>query len=296
MKTTPAFLSHYSAAAYWRVPHLDVVLAGLPVDGQLTHITHPKCGSRYFRSGYAPHSCTLRLPRHALVSVTAADSRSFKVASPELTFVQLAAHLSIHRLILLGLQMCAHPPGHPEEAITSLHRLTKHIKSARGHRGIQNAKRAIHYIENGSASIMESLAFMVLSLPHSLGGYGLGGAVFNFEIELDWESQARLGQNRCFVDLFYKDAKLAVEYDSFAFHNSPADLGRDAIRAGVLKRHGLEVLSLSTIQLYDRAACEDFAYNLASRIGKRLQIRTNKFRPMHSGLRDLLPVRPEPQL
>ena len=46
---------------------------------------------------------------------------------------------------------------------------------------------------------------------------------------------------------------------------------------------------MSTIQLYNKDACRDFAYNLAARLGKRISIRTEKFDKMHTVLRDLLP-------
>lgn len=62
---------------------------------------------------------------------------------------------------------------------------------------------------------------------------------------------------------------MAVEYESFAYHNSPSEQGKDAIRSAALERQGIGVMHLNTIQLYDREACKDFAYNLAARLGKR---------------------------
>lgn len=122
-----------------------------------------------------------------------------------------------------------------------------------------------------------------------MGGYGLKDAVFNFEIPLKGEARMRLGQNRCFADLYYRQAKLAVEYDSFAFHSSPMEQGKDAIRSGILERKGINMMHLSTIQLYDGAACKDFAINLAARLNKRVRIRAKQFDAMHSRLRNLLP-------
>lgn len=142
---------------------------------------------------------------------------------------------------------------------------------------------------NGSASVMESLAYMILTLPHALGGYGLNGAIFNYGIKLNQEARARLGQSRCFTDMYYKQAKLAVEYESFAYHNSPLEQGKDLVRSAVLERQGIDVMHFSTIQLYDCEACKDFAYNLAARLGKRIHIRTKRFDEMHVLMRELLP-------
>jgi len=197
--------------------------------------------------------------------------------------------LNIHRLILLGLQLCSHPPGNPSQAITTKQKLKTFLAKTSGHRGHIKALRAVKYIEDGSASVMESMAYMILTLPHALGGYGLDGAVFNHKIKLRDEASKRLGQKRCFTDLYYKSTKLAVEYESFVFHNSPSEQGKDVMRSAILARQGVEVMRLSTIQLYDKEACMNFAFNLASRLGKRIQIRTKKFGEMHVLLRALLP-------
>lgn len=212
-----------------------------------------------------------------------------KIASPELLFLQLASQLEIHRLILLGLQLCSHPPGKPSNAITTKQKLKTFLGKVSGHRGHKKAVRAVKYIEDGSASIMESMAFMILALPHVMGGYGLGDAVFNYEIKLKDDAVKRLGHKRCFADLFYDHAKLAVEYESFAYHNSPSVQGQDLMRDTTLDRHGIKVMHMSTIQLYNKDACKDFAINLASRLGRRIQIRTKKFDEMHLLLRALLP-------
>lgn len=212
------------------------------------------------------------------------------VASPELLFLQLASELSIHRLILLGLQLCSHPPGNPSAAITTKEKLKSFLSEAPGHHGQKKAWRASTYIENGSASIMESIVYMSLTLPYLLGGYGLRGAIFNYEIRLQGEAGKRLRQKRCFIDLYYKTAKLAIEYESFSFHSRPSEQGKDAIRSAILDRHGIEMMHLSTIQLYDKIAFADFIFNLSSRLGKRIQIRTEKFNEMNALLRALLPV------
>ncbi len=149
--------------------------------------------------------------------------------------------------------------------------------------------RAIKYVDNGSASIMESLVYMILRLPHALGGYGLDGAVFNCEIKLKSDAQVLLKQGCCIVDLYYKKAMLAVEYDSFTHHNTPSEQFKDVMRSDILKKLGVEVMHLSTIQLYNSKVCRDFAYDLAKRLGRRIQIRSKKFDEMHALIRALLP-------
>jgi very-short-patch-repair endonuclease len=278
------YLSNFSAAAFWNIPYIEAALGSeisMTTSADYTVSQHKE---RFRIDGKRVHSCGLALPAGAVVA------RNGKmVASPELLFLELACKLSIHRLILLGLQMCSHPPGRPSEAITTKRKLKAFIEKTSGHRGHRKAERAVKYLEDGSASVMESIAYMILTLPYSLGGYGLDGAVFNHEIKLKTETGKRLGQKRCFVDLYYKQAKLAVEYESFAYHSSPSEQGKDMMRAAMLERQGLNVIRLSTIQLYNRDACKEFANNLAARLGKRISIRTPKFNEMHMLLRAMLP-------
>ncbi|MGI6733982.1 MAG: hypothetical protein ACOX4J_07440 [Anaerovoracaceae bacterium] len=278
------FLSHLSAAIYWNVPYIEAVLGSEIAEAKTVDFTVTEISERFQVKGCTVHLCQTPLPRGAVVI-----RNGEAVASPELMFLQLAPKLSIHKLILLGLQLCSHPPGRPSQAITTKKKLTTFVSKASWHRGQLKALRALKYIEDGSGSIMESVAYMILTLPNALGGYGIGGATFNYEIKLNEQASKRLGQERCFLDLYYKSARLAVEYDSFTFHNTPSERGRDAIRSVILNRHGIEVMHLNTIQLYDKKACTDFASQLAFRLGKRIQIRTWKFDEMNTLLRTLLP-------
>jgi hypothetical protein len=282
------FISHFSAARHWNIPYIEAVLN--PVNSEAETVDYVdytvlNASKRYRKKGCNIYLCQRQLPPRA---VKLKDG--IMVASPELVFLQLASKLSIQRLILLGLQLCSYPPGLPAKSISTKRKLKAFPDKTKGFKGHSNASRAVKYIENGSASIMESITYMILTLPHALGGYGLKGAVFNYEIKLKEDAAKRLRQNRCFLDLYYESKKLAVEYDSFAFHGSPSEQGKDAIRAEILKNHGVDVMQLSTIQIYDREACSDFAANLAHRLGKRIDIRTNKFIEMNAHLRSLLPT------
>lgn len=277
-------MSHFSAALIWDIPYIESVLGLKANETGLVDITVLGQNARYQAKNKKIHSCDLPLPVGAIKSLSGK-----MVASPELLFLELASKLSIHRLILLGLQLCSHSPGNPYEAITTKQKLYKFLEKTPWHYGHRKAMRAVKYVENGSASIMESITYMILALPHSLGGYGLNGTIFNYEILVKSKARMRPGQVRCFTDLYYKKAKLAVEYDSFAYHNSPSDQGKDVVRSALLERQGVKVMHLSTIQLYDKDACRVFSYNLAVRLGKRIQIRTKKFDQMHALLRELLP-------
>jgi hypothetical protein len=224
------YLSHFSAAKAWNIPHIEAILGNEIKENSMNNITVFDQNSRFYINGKKVHSCKTPLP-----ACTVTIRNDMSVASPELLFLELASKLSIHQLILLGLQLCSHPPGQPSEAITTKQKLSAFLAKTAGHWGHQNAEYAVKHVENGSASIMESIAYMIMGLPHTLGGYGLNGAVFNYEIRLKDEAQCHLGQNRCFVDLYYKKARLAVEFESLAYHNSPSEQGKDLMRSEVQK-------------------------------------------------------------
>ncbi len=282
------YLSHLTAALEWNIPKLDVVFGKEDVDKrrnrQIIDITLVDQHMRSTKSEYIYHSCKKTLPRGAVVK-----KDDIFIASPELVFLELANELDIQRLILLGLQMCSHSPSNASEGITTKRKLKDFLGKTPGHYGHVKAERAIRFIENGSNSIMESILFMVLTLPYRLGGYGLSGTSFNHEVFLDSNSQRQLEQMRCYIDLYYTRSKIAIEYDSFKHHNTPAEQGKDSLRASALKRQGIDVIQMTTIQLYNEIACEDFVIDLASRLGKRLKHRTSDFQNTHSGLRKLLP-------
>lgn len=278
------YLSHFSAVQEWDIPNIESVLGFETEETGPDHTTVSLPNARLRTNSKRVHSCELDLP------IGAVTTRNDKVvASPELLYLELACRLSIHRLILLGLQLCSYSVG--GKPITTKQKLIKFLERTSWHRGHRKALRAVKYVENGSASIMESLAYMILTLPHALGGYGLNGAVFNHEIKLNKEARIHLGQNSCFADLYYKQAKLAVEYDSFTYHSSPSEQGKDMTRSAILERQGIAVMHYSTIQLYNREASKVFAFNLAARLGKRIYIRTKRFDEMHVLLRQLLPTR-----
>jgi len=297
------FISHFTAAYHWNIPYIDSVFDSKCISerqiNEITDITVTNQNSKFRDKKYRLHVCKLPLPKSAVIRC---DEKL--VASPELIFLELANHLDVHRLILLGLQLCSHPPGDPAKALTTKRKLKILLVKTGGHIGHKKAEHALQYIENGSASIMESLMYMLLSLPNRFGGYGLKDAFFNYEIKLNsttgyggkkvagsdaTRKYTKQKEKRYFVDLFYKKAKLSIEYDSFTHHSSPSAQGKDLLRATELEHQGIEVLRLSTIQLYNIDSFEVFVKNLASRLGKRIRIRNRKFDTMNKGLRGLLP-------
>ncbi|MDR1796342.1 MAG: hypothetical protein LBR44_02700 [Clostridiales Family XIII bacterium] len=298
------YISHRAAAEYWKIPNLEWILGdvngGARKDacegdgGNIGVKTRPsdvcffRAGSRFDVKGRVSHHSKLALPHGSILI----DGEGLWVASPELTFLQMAETLDTVRLVLLGLQMCGHSVGRPEMARTTKRKIAALVAQTGGHRGHRNAEKALKYLADGSGSIMESLAYMALTLPAIWGGYGLSGATFNHEIALTPGFARQLGQHCCFADLFYGKENVAVEYQSRAFHGTEEKQGKDLQRASVLERQGIDVMMLSTIQLYDKDSFRVFAENLAARLGRRLQIRAKCFGKQQAALRQLFPTKP----
>lgn len=108
------YFSYVSAAIHWNIPCLDVVIGREITECDVEEITVPDHSARFRRKGVKVHGCQLPLPANAVVS-----RNSIKVSSPELLFLEFARRLDMHRLILLGLQLCSYKPGQPSQALTT---------------------------------------------------------------------------------------------------------------------------------------------------------------------------------
>jgi len=181
-----AYLSHLSAAIHWEIPCLEAIPSLGCGAAPVREYTVGARKDAWRCKGEAIHLCEHALPDGAVL-----QRFGEWVASPELVFLQLAGRLTLPETILLGLQLCAHPPGNPEAAITTKENIAAFLGKTAGHKGHKQAAKAARHLENGSASVMESLAYMILTLPHTLGGYGIDGAVFNQPIELGTEARKR---------------------------------------------------------------------------------------------------------
>lgn len=197
-----------------------------------------------------------------------------------LVFLQMANKYNIYELIFLGIQICSFREN--RLPLCSVKDLKKCAEELKKHRGRRKALRALQYIKNGSRSPMETMLFMFLSLPNSLGGCSMPGIIFNKKIVMkDFKKMY-------FADLYFSSKKLVVEYDSYQHHDNKKSFSRDNIRAAELEAEGYELVSVKTAQLQEVSHFETLAKNIAKRIGYSLRVRTNKFIKGFIGLRDLL--------
>ncbi len=279
------YLSHWSAIKMYGSRYIHQIFKSELRDNTEEHYTVFSRKDLFFRKGCTIHLCSLPLPESHKQEL-----RGKSVVSPELAFVQVASSLDIHRLILLALLLCAKPDGALLKPITSKSKMIRKIKNLEHFYGKKKALRALQYVENSCRSPMEAILFMLLRLPYNLGGYGLSGAIFDYEVPLGLENAKTFRQWRVFADLFYKKARLFIEYDSKEFHSNQADLQRDIERTAAILRENYRVIHVRTNQVFDMYKFETVAQNIARIIGKRIRIgNRDEFIKMQLKLRTLLP-------
>jgi len=236
------------------------------------------------------------------------------VSSPQLCFFQMAAELSLVKLIELGCELCGayslpaisgHGNGDvsgrekadggrentqgqeygqtSDDASITLYGLpqltnTKALKAltARmaGVYGQKNAARALRYIADGSASPMETILFLFLTLPHKIGGYGLPIPELNMRIDLGKltrQGLQRADKAHYKCDLFWPDANVAIEYDSDQYHTGADRIANDSKRRFDLDALGIDVITVTKSQIRNAEEFDDMGKRIAKKLGKRLR-------------------------
>jgi hypothetical protein len=125
-----SYLSCLSAAIFWDVPHIETVIGRKITVYDVVEITVSDFNACFYTKGKRVYSCRVPLPDDAVIS-----QNGIRVASPELLFLEFARRLDIRRLILFGLQLCAHKPGQPYDALTTKRKLEVFLAKTPGHWG-----------------------------------------------------------------------------------------------------------------------------------------------------------------
>lgn len=199
------------------------------------------------------------------------------VASPELCFVQMAASLPMPRLVELGYEMCGgyarsfenRSSYFERRPITSVARLADAVARLDGTHGIKAARRALSLISDGARSPFEAIVAMLLSMPRSLGGFALEVPRMNRRVDLDAEARAVAKRAFLSCDLFWPRQRVDVEYDSRVWHSDAEKLAEDADRRTALDLMGVDMVTITTSQLFRAEAFRASAGLVARKLGRR---------------------------
>jgi len=313
------FISHRSALEFWRRSPAKVSLARKPRGKALPRKPRdskalPKAAERFTlplhilvgSDNARKVSCDLRshinagtFPRGSFVQ----GGTGLIMSSPELCFLQMASELSLAELIMLGFELCGtyriDKISEPDKGfrndlpLTNSAKLDSFIDRAIGHAGTKRARKALRYITDGSASPMETVLTMLLTLPYRLGGYGFPMPSLNYPLFIETNSRSISQKKKYVCDLYWPGEQIDVEYDSNAFHTASEKMKQDAKRRNTLSSAGVVSVTVTKDQLQSVSAFHDVAIVLSKLLEKRLQPPMPQFTARRIELREsVLPKTP----
>ena len=309
------FISHQSALEYWRHALAPYALAKTKL--RIKKLPDTTRGTKEL---WAADSLSLSKPLHILVgsdnarkttrtlrchiSTGVFPSGSFLratpnlvVSSPELCFMQMASELPFVALIALGYELCGgyrldrdtetEQGFRNDIALSSVAKLKTYAENTPKLKGRKTALRALQHITDGSASPMETILCMLLTLPYRLGGYGFPLPQLNHcvTVSASLGTNARAAQKaKLYCDLFWPSHRVDIEYDSDAYHTGSDRIAKDAIRRNALSSAGITVLTVSRLQIVRTDELYKVAEILCRLLDRRLKCPMPEFATHHEAL------------
>lgn len=252
-----------------------------PDEDNPLHIMVPRAGLRPQSAIYAGHLCKTPLPIDSVWRL----NFEISVASPELTFVQMAAVLSLPELIALGMELCgtyrrnavrpsAFASAEPrtlydQPQLTTVEKLRHFVASTSRMNGVKVAREALKYVRDYSASPYETIIYLLLCLPRRMGGYALPEPELNPVIVFSKRGRKHTVRRSARGDLFWRDAKLDLEYNGGTHEDTRA---ADSMRRKALERMGIEVIELTPDEANDAKLLHATALRIANSLGVRVRV------------------------
>lgn len=239
------------------------------------------------------HVCEHSLPGGAFHQLPGTNL----VASPELTFLELAQARSLWELVEVGNYLCSSFSIGDEgrgytgrrAQVTTMGRLSRFLDELPPHaRGVRRARQALEHVVELTASPMESQLAMHYRLPAELGGRGPFEIVANQEIKIDEHGQRLLDSGHLVGDLFLPRFGGDLEFDSFEFHTGRFRLDHTQARRNVLEAMGIKTVSATEGQINTLQKLDDFTWLLEERLGAPHPGYTREQRLAQFGLFDWL--------
>lgn len=203
------------------------------------------------------------------------------LASPELTFLQMARELDFDLLVLYGYELCGYfartsqDPGFVNcPALTSTARVAEYLDRLEALRrergegmpwGLGPARRALRYVRDRAASPEEAVVSMVLTLPCRLGGYGLPPAALNERVRLSAEAARLFGIDSFVCDLSWGGGRV-LEYQG-SQHKLRSRRSYDMRKGNVLVADGRSVVEMDRSMLSRQDLMDEVAKSVTRLLG-----------------------------
>ena len=250
---------------------------------------------------FRPRVYTGPTPDGCFVSI----GEGMAVSAPQYLYFQIAGEMPLAKLVQLGLELCGtytlplndeYSPGeettdkvlYNQPQFTNVKALKAFAARMKGVNGYKKISRALRFIADGSASPMETILFILLTLPYKLGGFGLPAPVLNRRIDIENPAKRGTRKTQYKCDLFWPKAHVAVEYDSDFYHTGADRIARDSKKRLDLEAHGVTVIPMTSRQIRNPDELEKLARLIARRLRKRLQYKNPQFKKAQRELRSLL--------
>ncbi|MCL2492638.1 MAG: endonuclease domain-containing protein [Clostridiales bacterium] len=176
--------------------------------------------------------------------------------------------------------------NHPR--LTNTKELKAFTSRMKGVGGQKKASKALMYIADGAASPMETILFVLLTLPYKYGGYGFPAPELNRRINFGRGAKQRANKAYYVCDFYWPEAGLAVEYDSNLHHTGADRIAEDSKRRTDLSALGIYVVTATNEQIRSIDEFERLARLIAKRLGKQLRYKNPEFLRAQRELRDFL--------
>lgn len=236
--------------------------------------------------------CSTMLPKDSfLLAELASSGSSVRIASPELSFAQMAEQLTqrlmafdlerpvaLAMLVAYGMELCgsyARDPMDPYggdcdfrlDAVTSPERLRAWLGKARHLKGLALARAAAKRVLAGSASPEESAHAMLLGFPSNLGGINVGVPLLNDQLVLSKRDMELLERPSLRPDLYFPRLRLVIEHYGAMWHEGVSRMVEDVMRIQCYSALGIRVFPTTARDLATADAYESFLRKLAYGIG-----------------------------
>ena len=172
--------------------------------------------------------------------------------------------------------------------LTSRKKLKDFVTRMGGWSGYKRAIKALRYIADDSASPMETILFILLTLPYRYGGYGLPMPELNGRIYPGKGVKRFSGRDFYRGDLLWRKAGIVAEYNSDLEHTGSERIARDAIRQSDLNLCGIYEIPVTKEQIKKEELLDKVARQIAARIGRQLRYKDPGFSEARKELRSVL--------
>jgi len=206
----------------------------------------------------------------------------------------MAGEYPFAKIIALGTELCGsyslpaksltaadqdacEQPTYDIPELTNIRKLKAFVSRMKWWPGYRQAIKALRYVADDSASPMETVLLILLTLPYRYGGYGLPKPEMNGRIYPEKRAKKFSGREFYRGDLLWRKAGVVAEYNSDLEHASPERIAKDAIRRSDLDLCGILEVTVTKGQIKNLKLLHNVAKQIAKRMGRQLRYKEPGF-------------------